>query len=132
MPGAARVAPGANSLVVLLTLLLLGRLLLWRVYRRCVRVAGAPRGALLALDRADKPLVAAEVISCVLATASLLLTADPWPRTLAAVMALVGGWALKWTIIRRAAFNQGFALVLAPERGVGGAGPPARPGWETN
>jgi phenylacetyl-CoA:acceptor oxidoreductase subunit 2 len=127
---AARPAP--DWLVALLALLLLGRLLHWRAYRRCVRVAGAPRGALLALERADRPLVAAEVLGCVLATASLLLTAGHWPLALAGVLAICGGWALKWTIIRRAAFNQGFALLLAPERGVGGAGPPARPGWESN
>jgi phenylacetyl-CoA:acceptor oxidoreductase subunit 2 len=51
---------------------------------------------------------------------------------LAALLAVAGGWVLKSTLIRRAAFNQGFALVLAPERGVGGPGPPARPGWEPN
>jgi phenylacetyl-CoA:acceptor oxidoreductase 26-kDa subunit len=124
--------PAPDWFVALLALLLLGRVVYWQVYRRGVRVAGAPRAALDALHRLDRPLVAADLLGCVLAAASLLLTVGPWLRVVAAALALVGGWVLKWTIIRRAAFNQGFALVLAPERGVGGSGPPARPGWEPN
>ena len=101
----------------------------WTGYRRGVHARGAPRAALDVLDGLDRPLRAADVAATLLAAASLWLPAAVWPRIVAALVVLIAGWTLKATLIRRAAFNQGFALVLAPERGVGGCGPPARPGW---
>jgi phenylacetyl-CoA:acceptor oxidoreductase subunit 2 len=113
----------------LLVLLPLARIVGWWAYRRGVRRAGAPRGALAALDRFHGPLLAADLAAAVLAALSVASLAGIGPQVVAAGLALVAGWMLKLTIIRRAAFNQGFALVFAPERGVGGSGPPARPGW---
>jgi len=39
------------------------------------------------------------------------------------------GWALKFILITRAAYNQGFALPHTPVRGTGRPGPAVRPGW---
>jgi phenylacetyl-CoA:acceptor oxidoreductase subunit 2 len=36
---------------------------------------------------------------------------------------------LKFVLITRAGYNQGFALKHTPVRGVGIAGPPVKPGW---
>ena len=43
--------------------------------------------------------------------------------------AFAAGWALKFILITRAAYNQGFALDHTPVRGFGTAGPPVKPGW---
>jgi phenylacetyl-CoA:acceptor oxidoreductase 26-kDa subunit len=48
---------------------------------------------------------------------------------LAAAPAFVAGWALKGVVVRRAAFNQGFALKHTPVRGAGRPGPAIKPGW---
>ena len=39
------------------------------------------------------------------------------------------GWAIKFILITRAAYNQGFALPHTPIRGSGVPGPAVNPGW---
>jgi phenylacetyl-CoA:acceptor oxidoreductase subunit 2 len=39
------------------------------------------------------------------------------------------GGALKFILVTRAGFNQGFALAHTPVRGAGTAGPAVKPGW---
>jgi phenylacetyl-CoA:acceptor oxidoreductase 26-kDa subunit len=39
------------------------------------------------------------------------------------------GAALKFVLVTRAGYNQGFALVHTPVRGSGIAGPAIKPGW---
>jgi len=41
----------------------------------------------------------------------------------------VSGAVLKFILVTRAGFNQGFALNHTPVRGSGIAGPPVKPGW---
>jgi phenylacetyl-CoA:acceptor oxidoreductase subunit 2 len=41
----------------------------------------------------------------------------------------VTGAALKFVVVTRAGFNQGFALMHTPVRGSGIAGPAVKPGW---
>jgi phenylacetyl-CoA:acceptor oxidoreductase subunit 2 len=36
---------------------------------------------------------------------------------------------LKYVLVTRAGFNQGFALARTPVRGWGAAGPAVKPGW---
>jgi phenylacetyl-CoA:acceptor oxidoreductase subunit 2 len=122
--------PPAAWFMVMLAVLLLARIACWIAYRRGVGHGGAPRAALAVLDSLGPRLVAVDLTASLLAGASLWPAAGDWPRGLAAALALAGGWILKYSILRRAAFNQGFALVLGPERGVGGPTPPVRPGWE--
>ncbi len=53
----------------------------------------------------------------------------PLLAVLAGVLAAAtGGW-FKYTLVRRAAFTQGFALPWTPSRGEGSAGPGVQPGW---
>jgi phenylacetyl-CoA:acceptor oxidoreductase subunit 2 len=47
----------------------------------------------------------------------------------AGLLAVGGGWVLKFTLIRRAAFSQGMAVPHLPVRGRGAAGSPVKPGW---
>jgi phenylacetyl-CoA:acceptor oxidoreductase subunit 1 len=60
-----------------------------------------------------------------------------WPGASAALFALAGvavfatGWAIKFILITRAAYNQGFALPHTPIRGSGVPGPAVKPGWSS-
>jgi phenylacetyl-CoA:acceptor oxidoreductase subunit 2 len=60
------------------------------------------------------------------------LAPDGWAAPIGAAagaLAVAGGWHLKFVLVARAAFNQGFALPRAPVRGSGTPGPAAKPGW---
>jgi phenylacetyl-CoA:acceptor oxidoreductase subunit 2 len=48
---------------------------------------------------------------------------------LVGISVFVTGWLLKFILITRAAYNQGFALNHTPVRGSGLAGPAVQPGW---
>jgi len=50
---------------------------------------------------------------------------------LAALSVLATGWAIKFILITRAAYNQGFALPHTPIRGSGVPGPAVKPGWSS-
>ncbi len=59
------------------------------------------------------------------------------PAAGAVLFALAGfsvfatGWAIKFILITRAAYNQGFALPHTPIRGSGVPGPAVKPGWSS-
>lgn len=48
---------------------------------------------------------------------------------LAGLFAFASGWWMKFTIVTRAAYNQGFALPVLPVRGQGAETPGTKPGW---
>ncbi len=110
------------TLLVVFGTLLVARLLVWLVYRR--RLAGAiAQGADAALDRAGRglqlagtlvplALVAAIVIGAVSGTPLLVVAA------IAGLAATIAGSYLKFMLVTRAGFNQGFALQHLPVRGV--------------
>ena len=124
---ATAMAPGRSA--VLLALACVLRAAAWVAYRRGVHRAGAPRAALAVLDEFDRPLLVGDALAAAVALGCAAAGAH-WLGGLAGAVALANGWSLKYTLVRRAAYNQGFALRGAPERGVGGEGPPARPGWD--
>lgn len=108
-----------GTLLGLLALLLLARLLIWTLYRSAVNASLAPR-ARVALDRAGRSLLWAGTMAPL-----LLLGASVWlPGAQAPLLALAAGGAvlagayLKYTLVTRASFNQGFALAKLPVRGV--------------
>ncbi len=100
----------------------LARALLWPVYRRRLKPTAAPR-ALAALDAAGNWMQHTGSIVPLLLIA--LVTSGFADGTLRAVLlalaglliAATGAW-FKFTLITRAGFNQGFALVHLPVRGV--------------
>nr|CAD21688.1 phenylacetyl CoA [Aromatoleum evansii] len=110
---------GQIAVAVCALVLLLVRVLLWRNYLRGLRTDGAPIGSLRALSAIDgqflkignllpAALLLVGVLGAPLAGAALVL---------AAVAAVAGGWWVKYTLVRRAAFTQGFALPHLPVRG---------------
>jgi len=120
----------ARPSAAVLAVLLVGRAVAWRAYRRPL---AAPRAALAALDRAA-PLFDAlgNWAAAGVAAIAALLVSDALVVPLAAAagaLAVAGGWRLKFVLVARAGFNQGFALPRIPVRGVGAPGRPARPGW---
>jgi phenylacetyl-CoA:acceptor oxidoreductase 26-kDa subunit len=113
----------AAWVVVGFELLLVVRYFVWHAYRR--RVAGSlSGGAARALDQAGQVLrIAGTVVPIVLAVAAVVATgrvAGPLPALLAAAAGLVaasaGGW-MKFALVTRAGFNQGFVLPRLPVRG---------------
>jgi phenylacetyl-CoA:acceptor oxidoreductase subunit 2 len=100
---------------------LLARLGLWFGWR--ARVAeGAPRQALAAIDRERGALVASTLLPFLVAVLAALdvpgFGVQPALLAAAGALACAGGWWFKFTLITRAAFNQGFALWQLPVRGV--------------
>ncbi|MFZ2649271.1 MAG: DmsC/YnfH family molybdoenzyme membrane anchor subunit [Burkholderiaceae bacterium] len=109
-------------LLALVAALVLGRVLTWQVYRRRLVPCAAPR-ALAALDASGRWLQNA---GSWLPLPWLVVAASGYgegdlPAALLAVCGLLiaatGGW-FKFSLITRAAFNQGFALAHLPVRGV--------------
>jgi phenylacetyl-CoA:acceptor oxidoreductase 26-kDa subunit len=105
----------------LLVLLVAVRLLLWRRYRSRVEPSLAPR-ARAALNRAGRLLLIIGTVAPL-----LLLGVSAWlvrgdSQTVLAALAGAGaafaGAYLKYTLVTRASFNQGFALTKLPVRGV--------------
>jgi phenylacetyl-CoA:acceptor oxidoreductase subunit 2 len=102
--------------------LVLVRVLLWFAYRRALLTQVAVR-ANLALDQAGRVL---QIVGAALPLALLALVSEATlpvgaATTLVAIAGLAaasaGAW-VKYALITRAAFNQGFALVRLPVRGV--------------
>jgi phenylacetyl-CoA:acceptor oxidoreductase subunit 2 len=113
--GAAPLAPWLGF-----ALALIARLALWPAWRR--RLASAPR-ALVAIDAAGRWFKAATLLPL----AAALVAAMAPPPSGAALLALqgaagalafAGGLWFKFTLVTRGAYNQGFAIVHLPVRGV--------------
>lgn len=100
---------------------LLARLALWFAWRARIG-EGAPRQALAAIDRARRVFIAATLLPLAVALSTALEApgggASPALQALAGALACAGGCWFKFTLVTRAAFNQGFALQHLPVRGV--------------
>lgn len=115
--------------------LLLGALILrrlaWKIYLDTLTATGAPKKALdvlkafgVGFEKFGQLLPEMLILATLLfgdGTGALLIVAG--------VVAFIAGWALKFTIVTRAAFNQGFALPVLPVRGQGKETPGVKPGW---
>ena len=88
---------------------------------RSIEILGACRGWFLALGH---------IVPVILIGLDFVLTGVTevlFP--LAGILVFATGWALKFIMITRAAYNQGFALNHTPVRGSGLPGPAVKPGW---
>ncbi len=111
------------TLLAVFAALVVARIVVWQAYRR--RLAGVlARSAGEALDRAGRVLTVGGTAVPLVLVALLLAgavsgAAVPVPVLAAAAGAaatLAGAW-LKFTLVTRAGFNQGFALAHLPVRG---------------
>lgn len=127
-------------LPLLLIVLLMGRWLAWRAYLAGLRSDGAPLASLRELEGLGPRLLGIGhvaplllVLIAVGAAGGALAALATLALAAGGLLAAAGGWLLKYTLVRRAAFNQGFALPHQPVRGRAPAAarqaPPAKPGW---
>ena len=112
---------GSAPLLALFGALIVARLFAWLVYRQRLGGRAALR-ANQALDRAGRSLqIAGTIVPLALVVAVAVMPADATTTALAAIAgiaALVAGAIVKYTLVTRAGFVQGFALVQRPTRGV--------------
>ena len=110
---------GAGWLALLLGALLLVRAGVWIAYRQRLTGKGAPR-ALRALDRAARVLlIGGTVLPLALLLAPFVAGTAAAPlAALAGLLAALAGSYLKYVLVTRAGFNQGFALLELPVRGA--------------
>jgi phenylacetyl-CoA:acceptor oxidoreductase subunit 2 len=110
-----------SSLLTLFAALVVVRMSVWVVYRR--RLAKASADARAALDRAGLVLLTlgtAVPLCCIAATVSTMVSANATVAlgVLAGLAAAGAGAWVKFVLVTRAGFNQGFALPHLPVRGV--------------
>lgn len=123
-------APGAMLVVFLLLLVL--RYGVWLGYRGRLTAGGAPRETLAILTRTGRAFLwIGLVLPAVAGLAALAFDGGGvFLGGVAGVLAISGGWLLKFTLVTRAAQTQGFALERTPVRGAGPAGAGIQPGWD--
>jgi Fe-S-cluster-containing dehydrogenase component/DMSO reductase anchor subunit len=114
-----------------LLLLVAFRGLAWMNYSNALRHAGAPVRSIEVLDRCRPWFLAFGIILPVASIALGLFIEPAAPLTLACagLSAFAAGWAIKFVLVTRAGYNQGFALNHTPARGSGVAGAMVKPGW---
>ncbi len=122
-------APRWLAAVLLVALIL--RRLAWKTYHETLERRGAPKKALevLARLRGRFERYGQSLPEMLLVAALFFRSEQVWLLPLAGAAALLGGWLLKFTIVARAAYNQGFALPVVPVRGQGQGMPGVKPGW---
>lgn len=122
------VAPPAWA-SALLAGLLIARAIAYGAYRRGLERTGAPRRALEVLSRFGRAFTGLTAAAVLLAVIGGLGAGGGWLTGAAALLAVAAGWSLKFTIVIRAAYSQGFALPTTPVRGAGATHAGTRPGW---
>jgi phenylacetyl-CoA:acceptor oxidoreductase 26-kDa subunit len=124
-------AGGFWPLAVLLVLVLL-RALLWKRFLAALRTGGAPDGSLQVLNRMDARFMVfghALPLLAVLGALAGIPGRAGW-TVLAGSLVIACGWWFKFTLVRRAAFTQGLALLHLPMYQHGATDYAFRPGWK--
>jgi phenylacetyl-CoA:acceptor oxidoreductase subunit 2 len=122
-------APRHLQIALLLAALAAWRALAWRRFRAALARDGAPAAALDALRSIDSGFFwGGNAAPALLAVASVALSL-PALAVIAGLAAAAGGAWLKYTLVCRAAYTQGFALPTLAVRGQGAAAPGVKPGW---
>jgi phenylacetyl-CoA:acceptor oxidoreductase subunit 1 len=107
------------------------RALTWHLYCHALHRDGAPARSLEILQRtAPMIMIGGAVIPIALVVLGFVIPAGALPFfAVAGLASAAAGAALKFVLITRAAYNQGFALEHTPVRGSGAPGPGVKPGW---
>jgi phenylacetyl-CoA:acceptor oxidoreductase subunit 2 len=127
----ADLAPYVWPAVAALALLVMLRFAVAWFYLASLQRTGAPVRALDVLAGHGPWFFALALIAPLAAIQlGLLLPAAAGALfVLAGLFTWAGGWAVKFILVTRAGFNQGFALKHTPVRGQGVPGPAVKPGW---
>ena len=118
------------AFLVMILILLGARALAWRGYYHALR-DNAPEGTVAALQRVNLPFfLLGDLLPILLLLIALMAG---WLFTVlvinALTLAVIAGWLVKFVIVTRAGFFQGYAMVHTPARGAGTPGPGTKPGW---
>jgi phenylacetyl-CoA:acceptor oxidoreductase subunit 2 len=115
---------------VLLGALILRRIA-WTLYFKAVDKSGLPKKAMDVLRPfGAKFEMLGQLAPEILIVAGIFYGAAlPGLTFVAGLVAAASGWWLKYTIVARAAYNQGYALPVLPVRGQGEVKPGIKPGW---
>ncbi len=117
-----------SSFIALVLLAFVGlRYFAWRSYRHGLGKDGAPTKTLTVLDNDNLSVTAWSQIATALAIGLSVLF--PPLLIIGGLLALVTGWRFKYSLITRAAYNQGYAVTHMPARGAGKSSPGIKPGW---
>jgi len=118
--------------LVFLIVLIAVRAWFWRSYLAGLLADGTPDAALRVLTGfASRFVLIGHVVPALLVISALAGVPGRAGLVFAAgLMVIAAGWVLKYTLIRRAGFTQGLALLHLPVRGGGPPGPAAKPGWK--
>ena len=122
---------GAKPVAIALAALAAARIWAWWRYLGALENEGAPTRTLEIFTACRFWFFAAGLV----APLALIAIGLFLPDTATVLFALAGlsvfatGWAVKFILITRAAYNQGFALPHTPIRGSGVPGPAVKPGW---
>ncbi len=123
---------GADKVTVwaiLLALLMAARLAAWFRYFVRLRDGRAPKKSVEVLTIASQPILLGGTLAPLLITFLAALFDKAWLLVPAGLLALAAGWYMKYIIIAKAAYNQGFALPNLPVRGRGKVKGDSKPGW---
>jgi phenylacetyl-CoA:acceptor oxidoreductase subunit 2 len=121
----------AKPMAIALAVLAATRIWAWWRYLNALESEGAPTRTLEIFTACRGWFFAAGlVLPVTLVAVGLVVTvANAVLFALAGFSVFVTGWAIKFILITRAAYNQGFALPHTPIRGSGVPGPAVKPGW---
>ena len=131
IPLAPALGSFANAVAVAVIVLAAARAWLWRSYLASLQATGAPTRALEVLGRLQIWFFLFGLAGPFLLIALGFGVPRLAPEFFAVggLSAFAAGWALKFILVTRAGYNQGFALQHTPVRGAGIPGPAIKPGW---
>jgi phenylacetyl-CoA:acceptor oxidoreductase subunit 1 len=123
----------AKPMAIALAILAVVRIWTWWRYLNALESEGAPTRTLEIFTACRFWFFAVGLVLPVtlVAVGLMLPAADAALFALAGLSVFAAGWAIKFILITRAAYNQGFALPHTPVRGSGVPGPAVKPGWTT-
>ncbi len=131
LPLRPELTPVAPPVAAAMLVLVAARGLVWMTYSTGLRNAGAPTRTFEVLN-AYRPWFFAFGLAVPIVVVTFGFIVTPIATLLFALggfSAFSAGWALKFILVTRAGYNQGFALNHTPVRGSGAAGPMVKPGW---
>jgi len=113
----------------LFVILVIARLWIWCAYRNALARSKAPAGTLQAFTKLHREFfIAGFLLPILFVLTSFVLELAIWATYLAGVFALVSGWRMKYILVVKASFKQGYGIgklrrgrpvVKSPERREG-------------